>query len=659
MKATCVDRPDATGKNGFYPSNRAPLLPTRLVRLPLGAVRARGWLGHQLALMTDGMTGRLDELSDFLKPDNGWFGSQNEGWEEQPYWLRGFYDLAVLTGDERCLSEAHRWIEAVLSSQDTYGYFGAPCHKRRVGDNGQVMCDLWPHMVMLDAVIHHEEHTGDARVVPFMIRFFTFCRDVPDELFMPVIQEGFGDWKPSIQHARAGDMVPHLFWLYNRTGDAWLLDLARRFQSRILPPGEWLDDHIVNFTQRFRYPGVYAALTHDPRHMALTDYWYAQHLGTWGHQPRGIFAADERIRPGKVDPRQGFETCGMVEFAKSFYLLGELSGDSVYADRCEDIMLNHFPAAQTPDLKGLHYLTASNQPQLDASEEHDYYNKGRQICYSPSHSMYRCCQHDVAMGWPWYVENLWRATPDNGLVAWLYGACNVTARVGTAGATVTVTEETAYPFEGHGVLRIDTAVPVSFPLYLRVPRWCNGFTVKVNDAAIDVTTAPGRYLRLEREWQAGDTVEFDMPMETALTTWPRTGAVSVDRGPLTYSVRIEEDWRRCGGTDAWPEWEVFPTTPWNYGLVSDDERPGGVRVVERAPAADQPWTVDGAPLELEVRAKRIPGWGLEHETVQPLRESPIRSDEPEETIRMIPLGCARLRMACLPVVDTGPEAQEW
>jgi hypothetical protein len=60
----------------------------------------------------------------------------------------------------------------------------------------------------------------------------------------------------------------------------------------------------------------------------------------WGQQPRGIFGADEKIRHGKIDPRQGFETCGMTEFAKSFYLLGRITGDTLYADRCEDVMLS-------------------------------------------------------------------------------------------------------------------------------------------------------------------------------------------------------------------------------------------------------------------------------------------------------------------------------
>ncbi len=652
--------PTTERSNSFYCSNRPPLMPSPLVKLPLGAVRPGGWLKRQLDLMADGMVGRLTEISEFLADDNGWFGGDKEGWEEQPYWLRGFYDLAVLTGDERLLAEADRWIKALFAGQDADGYFGASYHKEVVGENGQRVCDLWPHMVMLDAVIHYYEHTHDERVIPFMTRFFEFCRDLPDEMFLPRLKEGFGDWKPGIQCGRAGEMLPHIHWLYNHTGDAWLLDLARRFYRRIAGPrDEWLDHHVVNFTQRFRYPGSYYVQSGLAQHLAATEYWYAQHMVTWGQQPRGIFAADERVRPGCVDPRQGFETCAMVEFAKSFYILGRITGDAIYADRCEDVMLNHFPAAQTPDLKALHYLTASNQPQLDASENHEYCNKYRQLDYSP-YEIYRCCQHNVAMGWPWYVQNLFQATVDDGLAAWVYGPGEVTAKLGRAGAEVIIRAETDYPFRGQVAMSVETAGKVEFPLYLRVPRWCRGFKVAVNGQNLDVVAEPETYVRIEREWSAGDTIAIKMPMEISLTQWPRNGSVTVDRGPLSYSVKIEEDWRRSGGTDDWPEWEVFPKSPWNYGLVIDGDDPAeSFEVAEKDAVADQPWTIEAAPVEIKATGKRIPNWGLENETVEELQVSPIESDQPVEQITLIPLGCARLRIGCLPVIGDGPDARRW
>ncbi len=659
MQPSVLKKPGTETATSFYCTNRPPLLSGPFAKLPLGSIRPQGWLKHQLDLMANGMTGRLAEFSSFLKPDNGWFGGDSEGWEEQPYWFRGFHDLAVLTGNKGLLAESKRWIEAIIASQDGDGYFGAQYHKCVVGENGQKICDLWPHMVMLDAVTSHYEHTGDSRVIPLMKRFFQFCRGLPEERFIPKKEERFGDWKPFIQTDRAGDMLPHIYWLYNRTGKTWLLDLATRFYQHIAPPtDEWLDHHIVHFTQRFRYPGNYYIQSKTIWHLAATEYWYSQHLGTWGQQPRGIFGADEQVRPGCTDPRQGFETCGMVEFAKSFYILGRITGQSKYADRCEDIMLNHFPVSMTPDLKALHYLTASNQPQLDASQNHEYYNKGRQICYSPH--IYRCCQHNVAMGWPWYAQNLWQATADNGLAAWLYATSQVTAKVGQEGTEVTVNSETDYPFAGRVTMTVESSYRVTFPLYLRVPHWCRGFRVAINGEQLNIKAEPATFVRIERTWSPGSIVTIEMPMEISLTQWPRTGSVTVDRGPLSYSVKIEERWQRCGGTDEWPEWEVFPANPWNYGLIIDRDKPGkSLKVVEKGVVAEQPWTVEDAPIEIKARGKRIPNWRLENETVAELSRSPVKSDEREEQITLIPMGCARLRISCLPTIGEGLEAGDW
>lgn len=657
MKVSVVSRPPDHALNTHYPSNRPPLAPGFLAKLPLGQVQPRGWLQHQLELMRKGMTGRLRELSAFLSPDNGWLGGDKDGWEEQGYWLRGFYDLAALTGDEELLAEAGQWIEALFLSQDQEGYFGARAQRLVQGKNGQALVDLWPHMVMIDALIHHHERAGDHRTLPFLLRFFRFCESIPEEHFIQPLREGFGDWRPTIQRDRAGDMIPHLHWLYNRTGEGWLLKLATRFYRHLKPPeDEWLDHHVVHFTQRFSYPGLYYPQARDPGLLARTEYWYRQHLGTWGQQPRGIFGADELIRPGCVDPRQAIETCGMTEFNKSFYHLGRITGDPMYADRCEDLTLNHFPAASTPDLKALHYLTASNQPQLDCSGEHEYTNKGRMIDYSPHR--YRCCQHNVAMGWPWYVQHLWQATMDNGLAAWLYGACQVRARAGAGGEEVTIREETNYPFRGQVHLEVEGAA--AFPLYLRVPRWCRGFQVAINGRRLDLCPEPSTYVRLERQWSPGDTVALTLPMELSLTRWPRNGSVTVERGPCSYSVKIDEQWRRCGGTDAWPEWEVLPATPWNYGLVLEAANPlSGFEVRERGQVSEQPWTPDTAPVEIRARARRIPGWRLENQTVQELRQGPVKSSQPDEQLTLIPLGCARLRMACLPVIGQGEDAREW
>ena len=78
-----------------YPNNRAPLAPKAYVELPLGAVRAKGWLGEMLERQRSGATGRMDELyPEVMGPRNGWLGGDGDQWERGPYWIDGLLPLA-------------------------------------------------------------------------------------------------------------------------------------------------------------------------------------------------------------------------------------------------------------------------------------------------------------------------------------------------------------------------------------------------------------------------------------------------------------------------------------------------------------------------------------------------------------------------------------
>ena len=150
-------------------------------------------------------------------------------------------------------------------------------------------------------------------------------------------------------------------------------------------------------------------------------------------------------------------------------------------------------------------------------------------------------------------------------------------------------------------------------------------------------------------------------MAITLRVWEKIGSsVSVDRGPLTYSLKIGERWERYAGTDEWPAHEVFPTTPWNYGLIVDRANPASsFQAVRKGGATDQPFTPDNAPIELRAKGKRIPNWGIVDNCAGKLQQSPIRSDQPVEDITLIPMGCGRLRIASFPTIGDGPDAREW
>src|SRR5262249_32153477 len=186
-----VDSPTASGANRFYPGNRPPLAPNPLIKLPLGSVRPEGWLRRQLELEAKGFSGRPGEMSQFWKYDgNEWTspaGQGKFGWEEVPYWLRGYIDLGYVLQDPAIIRRAGDWVNAVMKSQRPTGYFGSQSNieGERVNGVRPRMLDLWPNMVMLFPLRSLHEATADARVLPFMTKYFQWQTTVPLEDFLP------------------------------------------------------------------------------------------------------------------------------------------------------------------------------------------------------------------------------------------------------------------------------------------------------------------------------------------------------------------------------------------------------------------------------------------------------------------------------------------
>ena len=87
-------------------------------------------------------------------------------------------------------------------------------------------------------------------------------------------------------------------------------------------PAACINWHNVNIAQGFREPGVYFLQARDQRFLACGRAQLRRRSwNLYGQFPGGGFGGDENCRPGYTDPRQGFETCGIVEFMHSFEML--------------------------------------------------------------------------------------------------------------------------------------------------------------------------------------------------------------------------------------------------------------------------------------------------------------------------------------------------
>lgn len=650
-----VDRPDNTSQSNNYVNSRAPLRQQSFIKLPVGSIHPAGWVGRYLELQRDGLTGHLGEISAWLdKENNAWLTSGGDhGWEEVPYWLKGYSDLAYILGDKKMLKETKLWIEAILNSQRPDGSFG-PVNMH--GDKPE----LWAQMIALSTLQTYYEYSGDERVIKLMTNYFKWQLTIPDDKFLEDYWE----------NSRGGDNLYTVLWLYNRTGDKFLLDLAHKIHRNTADwcqPTSLPNWHNVNIAECFREPATYYMLTGDKAMLHAS--YNVQHLirRTFGQVPGGMFGSDENARLGYIDPRQGVETCGMVEQMASDEIMLRFTGDPYWAENCEDVAFNTYPAAVMPDFRSLRYITSPNMVQSD-SENHSpgIANSGPFLSMNPFSS--RCCQHNHSQGWPYYSENLVYATPDNGMAFVMYAACTADVKVAD-NKKVTVTETTNYPFDEKITITIDKG-KAEFPLYLRIPTWTKNAEVYVNGEKQTVAPVSGKYYCISREWKKGDSVSLRVPMSLSMRRWQvNKNSVSVDYGPLTLSLKIKEryvkrdsketaihdsQWQKNADASQWPTTEIYADSPWNYALyLNPTNALGDIEVVKKPwPADNFPFTLESVPLEFKAKGRQVPSW-----TLDATKLCGVLPDEcaPKavtlDDITLVPMGAARLRISAFPTTD--------
>jgi hypothetical protein len=615
-----------------YVTHLAPLAPAAFLRLPPGSVQASGWLATQLNYQVNGLCGQYPQVSSYLDySTTGWITPSGIGWEEVPYWLRGLVPLGHVTGNSAVQSTANQWISGIMATATSSGFFGPT--ELQTSLNGGF--DPWPYMPMMHALRSAYEYNGDSAILTLMTNYYAYLAQQPTSMY----NNGWGA-------CRWGDTIEVLYWLYDRTGNTSLLNLVTTIHEN---SANWVAGlptlHNVNIAQGFREPAEYAVYSGNSADTTATYNNYATVMGTYGQFPGGGFAGDEYARPGFSDARQGFETCGIVEFMGSHEQMHRMTGDPVWADRAEQLAFNSLPAALDPTGLVCHYITSANSIDLNdvAKTLGQFSDDFAMQAYLPGVVQYRCCPHNYGQGWPYLVEEMWLATPDGGLCAAIYGPSTVTATV-TGGVSVTITEATSYPFSGTVTLTVAISTPTTFPLQLRIPGWCSSPSVSVNGAGVAAGAGPA-YATINRTWSNGDTVVLNFPMTPVTQTWStQENALSVSYGALQFSLQITENWTMIAGSSQWPQWQVDPGSAWNYGLV-----PGAAISVATGGNVNDPFKQANVPVVLTTSAQVVTDWVADsQDVVTPLVTGPVATSSPVQQVSLIPMGAARLRITSFP-----------
>ena len=621
---------------------KAPLAPQPFALLPTGSIKATGWLLRQLQIQADGLGGHLDEFWPIVGPDSGWSGGKGESWEDGPYFLDGLVPLAWQLDSPKLKAKATRFIDWTLDHPWENGMFGP-----RGND------DWWPRMVMLKVLTQYHELTGDGRVMPLMTRYF-------HHQLQALPARPLRDWG----RMRWQDELVSVLWLYQRTDDPALLELARLLKQQGY---DWqgmyahfpftrktdaealrkqagdsdafmqdlgLQVHGVNVAQALKASPAWSVVSgsasdRDAIHHQL------KMLDTYHGLPNGMFSADEHLAGRSAS--QGTELCTVVETMFSLQVALAVTGDAGLGDRLERIAFNALPAALTDDMWAHQYNQQPNQVECSLHRE-PWTTDGPESNLFGLEPNFRCCTANFHQGWPKFANSLWMATADRGLAAMSYAPCTVTTAV--RDVRVVVEQVSDYPFRQAVSITVRPERAVAFPLRLRMPAWSRGTRVAVNGKA--VKTTPG-FTTVERTWQPGDTIDivFDAAVKVERGY---NGALSFTRGALVYALPIKENWviwRKRGMTC---DWQVYPASRWNIGI-----EPEVAITASEHPVGERPFAGATPAVRLAMQGRYVPAWKASEGSadVVPAKPEPAE-DEDIQSITLVPYAGAKLRVTAFP-----------
>lgn len=221
------------------------------------------------------------------------------------------------------------------------------------------------------------------------------------------------------------------------------------------------------------------------------------------------------------------ETCANIGNMLWNWRMLLISGDARYADVLEQSLYNSVLSGVSLDGNRYFYTNP-----LRASRKFPYtlrWAGGRQEYIALSN----CCPPNLARTIAEVADYMY-CINKKGLYLNLYGG-NALKTSGIA-----LREETEYPWDGKVAITIAEAPATAFSLFLRIPGWCHGASVRVNGGQVPLSPVLG-YAELHRLWKSGDVVVLELPMPAVLMeanplVEETRGQVAVRRGPVVYCV---------------------------------------------------------------------------------------------------------------------------
>lgn len=600
-------------------------------------IKPRGWLKRQLQIQAEGLAGNLDKMWPDVR-DSKWIGGDKEGWERVPYWLDGFIPLAYLLDDQDMKDRAQRYIDAILAQQKPDGWI-CPCEEEeRVG------YDVWAVFLICKVLVVYYECTSDPRIEPAV-------KGALWNLHQWLYRHTLFNWAA----ARWYECMISINWLYDRTGEAWLPELAHTLSIHGMNYQTLADNFMYkSFRREWKHTAHVVNLAMALKAYAVSGKFldidggafaekYLSVLQKYHGTAYGLFTGDECL--AGTAPTQGTELCAIVEAMYSYEVLFETTGDQKWLDRLEKLAFNALPATISEDMWTHQYVQLVNQISCriqDLGREPSFTTNNHEAHIFGLEPNFGCCTANMGQGFPKFALSTYYHN-DRGIYVAAIAPASLHTQVN--GVDVQVLCDTAYPFEDTVRYQVRCEMPVEFSLFLRVPETAERAWIEGQEVC------PGEFCELRRIWDEQQIV-LTLQTRAKLTQRPN-GLYVAEKGNLLFSLPISyrvtmHEYEKNGVVRKFPycDYEFTPTSSWNYGFVS------GEFTCEQNPDFGNAFSVTKPPLVLKARMAKVE-WEYQADypdLCQPLPKEGGKIGEAEE-IELYPYGCTNLRMTEMPFLN--------
>lgn len=217
------------------------------------------------------------------------------------------------------------------------------------------------------------------------------------------------------------------------------------------------------------------------------------------------------------------ETCASIALVMWNQRLLQFRGEGKYADIIEQTLYNGFISGLSLDGKHFFYVN----PLASAGTHH------RTPWFECP-----CCPPNVGRTLATIGNHIY-ATGERDLWVHLYAQNDASVTIN--GVEVKLRLRSDYPWDGDIDLAISPAQAQAFTLHLRIPGWCDEWTLRVNDAPVADANLANGYVSVSRQWQPGDHVSLHLSMPVqAVWAHPAVrqmqGRLAIQRGPIVYCL---------------------------------------------------------------------------------------------------------------------------